>query len=84
MTKDNKDRNGPNVKPLLDKIVEPMIAALRRRAISTSARNSKVVKFLSDARDPRGEPCLVKALKDYKPEHTEEDVRCGGARRRRR
>src|SRR5690242_3985082 len=24
MTRDNKDRNGPNVKPLLDKIIEPL------------------------------------------------------------
>src|SRR5262249_43608239 len=42
---------------------------------SDERTQSKLVKFLSDARDPRGEACLVKALKDFKPEGNEEDVR---------
>lgn len=76
MTKDNKNREGPNVKPVLDKIVEPLsqqcVAADNPLDEKTL---SKVVKFLSDARDPRGAPCLIKTLKDYKPDSTEEDVR---------
>jgi hypothetical protein len=74
MTRDNKDRNGPTVKPLLDKIVEPMAQSCVNGDLDERT-HSKLVKFLSDARDPRGEPCIVKALKDYKPESTEEDVR---------
>ncbi len=74
MTKDNKDRNGPNVKPLLDKIVEPMSQLCTTGDLDEKTL-SKVVKFLSDARDARGAPCLIKTLKDYKPENTEEDVR---------
>jgi HEAT repeat protein len=74
MTKDNKDRNGANVKPLLDKIVEPMSQICATGDLDEKTQ-SKVVKFLSDARDPRGAPCLIKTLKDYKPDSTEEDVR---------
>src|SRR6202012_3469376 len=37
--------------------------------------NSKLIKFLSDTRDPKAEPCFIKTLKDYKPDATEEDVR---------
>lgn len=74
MTRDNKDRNGPTVKPLLDKIVEPMTQICVNGDLDERTR-SKLIKFLSDARDPRAEACLVKVLKDYKPESTEEDVR---------
>jgi len=74
MTKDNKDRNGPNVKPVLDKIVEPLSQLCVAGDLDEKTQ-AKVVKFLSDARDPRGAPCLIKTLKDYKPENTEEDVR---------
>jgi HEAT repeat protein len=74
MTRDNKDREGKTVKPLLDKIVAPMSEICVNGDLDERTR-SKLVKFLSDARDPRGEPCLVKVLKDYKPEGTEEDVR---------
>ncbi|HVY46433.1 MAG TPA: hypothetical protein VHB21_11165, partial [Minicystis sp.] len=74
MTRDNKDRNGPTVKPLLDQIVAPLNQACVAGNLDERT-NSKLIKFLSDARDPRGEACIIKALKDYKPDQTEEDVR---------
>ncbi len=74
MTRDNKERNGPTVKPLLDKIIEPMTQKCVAGDLDERT-NSKLIKFISDTRDPRGEACLVKALKDYKPDSTEEDVR---------
>jgi hypothetical protein len=74
MTRDNKDRKGPTVKPLLDKIVEPMTQLCVQGELDERT-NAKLVKFVSDARDPRGEACLVKALKDYKPDSNEENVR---------
>jgi hypothetical protein len=74
MTRDNKDRNGPTVKPLLDKILEPM-TTMCVSADLEPATTAKLVKFLSDTRDPRTEACLVKTLKDYKPDSTEENVR---------
>lgn len=75
MTKDNKNREGPNVKPILDKIVEPMNATCTAGDLDERTQ-SKIVKFLSDARDARGETCLVKVLNDFKPEGgAEEDTR---------
>lgn len=74
MTKDSQNREGANVKPLLDKIVQPMNEACVAGDLDDRT-NKAMVKFLSDARDPRGEACLVKALKDYKPDSTEDDVR---------
>lgn len=74
MTKDNKDRKGPNVQPVLDKIVEPLSQVCVAGDLDEKTQ-AKVVKFLSDARDARGAPCLIKTLKDYKPDATEEDVR---------
>lgn len=74
MTRDEKNREGPTVKPLLDKIVKPMNEVCVAGDLDERT-NSKLIKFMSDARHPDGEPCLVKALKDYKPDTTEEDIR---------
>jgi hypothetical protein len=62
------------VKPLLDLVVEP----LTQRCVAADLddrTNSKLIKLLSDTRDPKAEPCLIKTLKDYKMDQTEEDVR---------
>ena len=74
MTNDNGDRNGPQVKPLLDLVVQP----LTQRCVEgdlDERTNSKLIKFLSDTKDPKAEACIEKALKSYSPEKTEEDVR---------
>ena len=74
MTQDKGDRNGPNVKPLLDLIVEPMT----QRCVAgdlDDRTNAKLIKFLADTRDERAKACFIKTLKDYKPDSTEEDVR---------
>lgn len=74
MTRDKGERNGATVKPLLDQIVEPMTQTCVAGDLDDRTQ-SKLVKFLSDARDPRAEACLLKVLKDYKPDATEDDVR---------
>lgn len=74
MTRDKDDRNGPTVKPLLDTIVVPMTETCVAGDLDERT-NSKLIKFLSDTRDPRSEPCIIKALKDYKIDATEDDVR---------
>ena len=74
MTRDEKNREGKTVKPLLDKIVKPMNEVCVAGDLDERT-NGALIKFMSDARHPDGEPCLVKALKDYKPDSTEEDVR---------
>lgn len=74
MTKDKGDRNGPEVKPLLELIIEPMT----QRCVAgemDERTTSKLVKFLSDTRDAKAEPCFIKVLKEYKPDSTEDDLR---------
>jgi HEAT repeat protein len=71
---DNQDRNGPNVKPLLELIVQP----LTQRCVEgdlDERTNSKLITFLSSTKDPRAEACILKALKSYTPDKTEDDVR---------
>lgn len=74
MTRDEKNREGANVKPLLDKIVKPMNEVCVAGDLDERT-NSKLIKFMSDARHADGEPCIQKALKEYKPDSTEEDIR---------
>src|SRR6185369_3354322 len=74
MTQDKGDRNGPQVKPLLDEIVQPMTETCVAGDLDERT-NAKLIKFLSDTRDVKAEPCILKALKDYKPEGCEDDVR---------
>ncbi len=74
MTRDKGDRNGPTVKPILDAIVEPMAKVCEGTSLNERTKSS-VVKFLSDARDPRAMPCFKKVLEDFKVNTNEEDVR---------
>jgi len=74
MTKDKKDRNGPNVKALLDKVAEPLTKACVELDLQPRVRG-ELIALLADFRDPRTEPCLKKALTDYKPDQGEDDVR---------
>lgn len=74
MRRDEGNREGPAVKPLLAEIVKPMNEACLSRDLDDYTR-SKIISFMSAARHPDGERCLVKALEDYKVELTEEDVR---------
>jgi hypothetical protein len=76
MSRDKGDRKGPTVTPLLETIIGPLNETCLTGDLDDRT-NAKLVKFISDARDPRGGDCLVKALKDFKPERkeTEEAVR---------
>lgn len=74
VSKDGNDRNGPSVKKLLDQIMEPMAKACTSGELDDKTQ-AKLVRFMYDARDARGAECVVKVLKDYKVDSTEEDVR---------
>src|SRR5215213_8749630 len=50
MTRANKDRNDPNVKALLDKIVEPMTKTYTDGQLDDRTR-IELIKFLADSRD---------------------------------
>jgi hypothetical protein len=65
MTKDQKNRDGENVKPLLEEIVPPLVELAQKNEISTAAQGD-LLRFLADTRDPQVVPALVKALKDYR------------------
>jgi HEAT repeat protein len=76
MTRDKDNREGPTVKPLLDEIMVPLNETCLNGDLDDKT-NAKLVKFVSYTRDARGVDCLLKALKDFKPEkkETEEPVR---------
>jgi hypothetical protein len=73
MARDKKDRGGPTVKPLLEKVVEPLTKVCLDPAVKDRTR-AQLVKMLADMRDARAEPCFKKTLEDYKPDTTEDDV----------
>jgi hypothetical protein len=67
MTKDDKDREGPFVKPLLDTVVPPLTEMANGGELDERTQG-EVLAFLADSRDVRVLPALVKALDDYKPD----------------
>jgi HEAT repeat protein len=67
MTKDDKKLDGPNVKPLLDKIIEPLAQVATGGEVDQRAQG-ELLKFLADTRDARAVPALAKALADYRPD----------------
>jgi hypothetical protein len=73
MAKDKKDRNGPNVKPLLEKIVEPLTKVCLDEKVKDRTR-AQLVKLLADMRHPKADACLKKTLDDFKPDTNEDDV----------
>jgi len=76
MTRANKDRNDPNVKALLDKVVEPMTRVYQDGQLDDRTR-IEVIKFLADTRDPRAKAALIKACSGFGKGQgaSEDDVR---------
>ncbi len=75
MTRADKNRDDPKVKELLDKIVPPLIKTYMEGNSIDDRTKSEIVKLLADTRDERAKPVWIKALKDYKPNVTEADIR---------
>lgn len=73
MTKDKNDRNGPNVKALVDELSRPLDALCLDATVKERQR-SYLVKLVAELRDARAEACFKKTLEDYVPDSTEEDV----------
>lgn len=71
----NKNREDPKVKALLDDIVEPLTKQYTGGTIADEKTRKDLIKFLADTNDPRTAPALAKALKDYEPKKSDEDVR---------
>lgn len=63
----------PNLERILNTIVDPLTRTCIEGNLSASVRNN-LVKLLADTHDQRANPCLHKALEDYKPDSDGEDV----------
>jgi hypothetical protein len=62
----------------VDDLLKIAVEPLTQRCVAADLddrTNSKLIKLLSDTRDPKAEPCFIKTLKDYKVDATEDDVR---------
>lgn len=75
MTRADKDRTQPHVKELLDKIVPALTKTYMEGETVDDRTKAEIIKLLADTRDERAKPAWIKALKDYKPNVTESDVR---------
>ena len=77
VTKANNDPNAPEVKALLDKIIDPLIKTYveHYENLDTKTRVS-LIKLLSDTRDPRAEPALKKAFEEFakRPRSTKDEA----------
>jgi HEAT repeat protein len=63
------NRDGPKVKALRDKIIEPLAKLIIDGALDTQVSDKvDVLGILADSRDERALPALVKVLNDYKPD----------------
>jgi hypothetical protein len=74
MTKANKNREAPEMKELLDTVVDPMTKTYVAGNLDEKTRK-ELMKFLADTHDPRTGPALAKAFNEYEPGKNEDDVK---------
>lgn len=74
MTRADKNREDPNVKALLEKIVPPLAKAYVAGGLEDSTR-FEILKLLADSRDVRAKEAWVKALKDFQPNVSEDEAK---------
>jgi hypothetical protein len=74
LTSDGNKRDGEHVKKVGDVIVEPLTKTYTAGGLDDKTRKD-LVKALSNMKDPRTQPALAKALSEYEPGKTDEDVK---------
>jgi hypothetical protein len=74
MTKASNNASAPEVKQLLDTIVEPLTKQYTGGGLDDKTRTD-LMKFLAETHDPRTQPALAKALKDFEMGKTDDEVR---------
>jgi hypothetical protein len=74
MTRANNDTTAPEVKSLLDTIVDPLTKQYTGGSLDDLTR-ANLMKFLAETHDPRTQPALAKALKDFEMGKTDDEVR---------
>ena len=74
MTHASNDASAPEVKQLLDTIVDPLTKQYTGGSLDELTR-TELIKFLAETHDPRTQPALAKALKDFEMGKTDDEVR---------
>ena len=74
MTRADKNRDAPNVKALLEKILPPL-TKIYMEATPEDRTKGEVLKLLADTRDVRAKDAWIKAIKDYQPNVSEPEIR---------
>jgi cellobiose-specific phosphotransferase system component IIA len=74
MTKASNDAGAPEIKSLLDTIVEPMAKTYTAGGLDEKTRVD-LMKFLAETHDPRTQPAIAKALKDFEMGKTDDETR---------
>jgi hypothetical protein len=74
MTHASNDASAPEVKQLLDTIIDPLTKQYTGGSLDELTRTD-LMKFLAETHDPRTQPALAKALKDFEMGKTDDEVR---------
>jgi hypothetical protein len=74
MTKASNDASAPEVKQLLDEIVDPMTKQYTAGNLDDKTRTD-LMKFLAETHDTRTQPAIAKALTDFEMGKTDDEVR---------
>jgi len=74
MTKANNNANAPEIKSLLDVIIDPLTKQYTAGGLDDLTRVD-LMKFLAETHDPRTQPALAKALKDFEEGKTDDETR---------
>jgi hypothetical protein len=74
MTKASNNAAAPEIKALLDAIVEPLTKTYTQSELDDKTRTD-LMKFLAETHDPRSQPAIAKALKNFEMGKTDDEVR---------
>ena len=74
MTKASNDASAPEIKSLLDTIIDPLTKTYTGGGLDDKTRTD-LMKFLAETHDPRTQPALAKALKDFEMGKTDDEAR---------
>jgi hypothetical protein len=74
MTKASNDAAAPEIKSLLDTIVDPLTKTYTAGGLDDKTRVD-LMKFLAETHDPRTQPAIAKSLKDFEMGKTDDEAR---------
>jgi hypothetical protein len=74
MTRASNNASAPEIKSLLDTIVDPLTKTYTAGGLDDKTRVD-LMKFLAETHDPRSQPALATALKNFEMGKTDDEVR---------